>query len=393
MNLDELLYKLVERKGSDLHLKVGRPPLFRVSGDLLASSFPEVGRQEMQEAMFRIMPPAVKRKFEKTLESDFAYEVPNVGRFRVNTFIQRQDIGAAFRYVPLEVPTIDSMGLPEVLKEIADHPNGLVIVTGPTGCGKSTTLAAVIQHVNQSRPVHIITIEDPIEFVYTDELATINQRELGVDTYELMTALRSALRQDPDVILMGEMRDQATMEFAITAAETGHLVFSTLHTNDAKQTIDRIIDAFSQSEYSKQVRVQLAMTLRAVVSQRLVKRAEGSGMVAAIEILVNSPNVRQSMLDGATQDLGKVMENDTYYKMQSFNQALLALVRQGVITEQEALATSSTPDDLKLGFRGIVRRASAGEMDSDFASFRKPGKSPGGKGGAGKSGIQRGFEF
>jgi twitching motility protein PilT len=386
MNLDELLHRLAQRGGSDLHLKVGRPPLFRIAGDLLATSFPEVTRQEMQESMFHIMTPPVKRKFEKTLESDFAYEVPGLARFRVNAFVQKQEIGAAFRFIPLTVPTIDSLGLPEVFKEVADHPNGLVIVTGPTGSGKSTTLASIIQHVNQNHPVHIMTIEDPIEFVYTDELATINQRELGVDTYDLLSALRAALRQDPDVLLMGEMRDRQTMEFAMTAAETGHLVFSTLHTNDAKQTLDRIIDSFSQSEYASQVRQQLGLTLRAVICQRLLKRADGTGLVPTIEILINSPNVKQLILDGATRDLDKVMDNDTYYNMQSFNQSLLQLVKQGLVTEEEALVTSSTPDDLKLGLRGIVRRSASDEMDQDFGAPRR-------RGGGAPGGIQKGFSF
>jgi len=386
MKLDELLYALVERRGSDLHLKVGRPPLFRIAGDLLATSFPEATREEMQESMLKIMPPAVKRRFEKTLEVDFAHEVAGVGRFRVNAFVQRQEIGAAFRHIPLEVPTVDQLGLPDVFKDIGNHPNGLVVVTGPTGSGKSTTLASIIQHINQTRPVHIITIEDPIEFVYMDELATINQRELGVDTYQLMAAMRSALRQDPDVILMGEMRDLETMEFAITAAETGHLVFSTLHTNDAKQTLDRIIDAFSKSEFSSQVRTQLALTLRAVVCQRLMKRADGTGMVPAIEILVNSPNVRQTLMDGNTQELDKVMRDDTYYGMQTFNNALLRLVKDGIVTEEEALMTSSTPEDLKLGLRGVTRRSGAASLDDDFGSPRRGGKSN-------RGGIQRGFEF
>jgi twitching motility protein PilT len=386
MNLDELLFALVERRGSDLHLKVGRPPLFRIAGDLLATSFPEVMRTEMQEGMLKLMPPAVKRRFEKTLEVDFAHEVAGVGRFRVNAFVQRQEIGAAFRHIPLEVPTIDQMGLPDVLKDIGNYQNGLVVVTGPTGSGKSTTLATVIQHINQIRPVHIITIEDPIEFVYVDELATINQRELGVDTFELMAAMRSALRQDPDVILMGEMRDRETMEFAMTAAETGHLVFSTLHTNDAKQTLDRILGAFSQSEFSTQIRTQLALTLRAVVCQRLVKRADGTGMTPAIEILVNSPNVRQMLTDNKTGEIDKVMLNDTYYGMQSFNQALLRLVKDGIVTEEEALTTSSTPEDLKLALRGVTRRSGAGNMDEDFSAPRSGGKSN-------KGGIQRGFEF
>jgi twitching motility protein PilT len=390
MNLDELLHGLAQRGGSDLHLKVGRPPLFRIAGDLLATSYPEVTRQEMQESVFRIMSPPVKRKFEKSLEADFAYEVPGLARFRVNAFVQRQDIGAAFRFIPLEVPTIDQLGLPDVFKTVGDYQNGLVIVTGPTGSGKSTTLASIIQNVNQNRPVHIMTLEDPIEFVYTDELATINQRELGVDTYDLIAALRAALRQDPDVILMGEMRDRATMEFAVTAAETGHLVFSTLHTNDAKQTIDRIVNSFSQTEYATQIRQQLALTLRAVICQRLLKRADGTGLVATIEILINSPNVKQLLLDGATRDLDKVMDNDTYYHMQSFNKSLLQLVKQGLVSEEEALLTSSSPDDLKLGLRGIVRRSAADEMEQDFGA---PRRRQGGGGAPGAGGIQKGFNF
>jgi twitching motility protein PilT len=385
MNLDELLRRLAERGGSDLHLKVGRPPLFRIAGDLLATSFPEATRQEMQEAIFRIMPPATKRRFEKTLEVDFSYEVPGLARFRVNAFVQRQDIGAALRLIPLEVPTVDGLGLPEVFKDVGSHANGLVIVTGPTGSGKSTTLAAIIQHINQNRAVHVITIEDPIEFVYADELATINQRELMVDTYDLMSALRSALRQDPDVILMGEMRDKETMQFAITAAETGHLVFSTLHTNDAKQTIDRIVDSFAQTEYAKEIRAQIALTLRAVICQRLVRRADGSGMTPAFEVLINSPNVRQILSDGNTRELDKVMDSDTYYRMTTFNKSLLGLVRRGVITEEEALAHSTAPEDLKLGFRGVVRRTAANEFDQDFGSPRR--------GGSGRGGIQRGFNL
>ncbi|HHN46766.1 MAG TPA: PilT/PilU family type 4a pilus ATPase, partial [Planctomycetes bacterium] len=298
LDLDRLLQELGERGGSDLHLKVGRPPLFRLAGDLVPTAYPEISRAELQETIFRMMGPAVKKRFEDNLEVDFSYEVPGLARFRVNAFVQRSDIGAVFRLVPLEVPTIDSLGLPEVLKMLSAFPNGLVIVTGPTGCGKSTTLASMIQHINQTRPVHVITIEDPIEFVYTDELSTINQRELGLDTYELHKSLRSALRQDPDVILMGEMRDKETMRFAITAAETGHLVLSTLHTVDAKQTLDRILDAFPDE--ARQLRMQLALLLRGIVSQRLLRRADGTGMAPAFEILINSPNVRQIIEEGST---------------------------------------------------------------------------------------------
>jgi len=365
LDLDRLLQELGERGGSDLHLKVGRPPLFRLAGDLVPTAYPEISRAELQETIFRMMGPAVKKRFEDNLEVDFSYEVPGLARFRVNAFVQRSDIGAVFRLVPLEVPTIDSLGLPEVLKALAAQPNGLVMVTGPTGSGKSTTLAAMIQHINQTRPVHVITIEDPIEFVYTDELATINQRELGLDTYELHKSLRSALRQDPDVILMGEMRDKDTMRFAVTAAETGHLVFSTLHTVDAKQTLDRILDAFPDE--ALQMKMQLALLVRGIISQNLLRRADGTGLVPSFEILINSPNVRQIIEEGTTRDIGKAMEADTYYGMTTFNQNLLELVKNGLVSEEEALSASHAPDDLRLGFRGITRGAAGDEMDLDFS--------------------------
>ncbi len=354
MDLDLLLQEVAERGGSDLHLKVGRPPLFRITGDLLPSSHPELQRAEMQQVIFHIMGPAVQKRFESDLDADFSYEIPGLGRFRVNAFVQRGEVGAVFRFIPLEVPSIEALGLPQAFQNICSYPNGLVCVTGPTGCGKSTSLAAMIQHLNQTRPVHIITVEDPIEFVYTDETATINQRELMIDTLDVKTALRAALRQDPDVILIGEMRDLDTTAFAISAAETGHLVMGTLHTNNATQTIDRILDAFPV-EHQNQVRLQLSLTMRAIVSQRLCKRADGTGLVAVVEILINSPSVQQILHEGAVRDLGKAIESDTYYGMQSFNQHLLELVQSGIVTEEEALRNSMAPDDLKLGLRGITK--------------------------------------
>ena len=266
------------------------------------------------------------------------------------------------------------MGLPEVLKDLCEHENGLVVVTGPTGSGKSTTLAAMIQYINTKFQDHIVTIEDPIEFVYTDELCTINQRELGLDTHELHRALRAALRQDPDVILMGEMRDAETIHFAITAAETGHLVFSTLHTNDAKQSLDRILDTFEGPE-ANQVRMQLALVLRGIVSQRLVKRADGQGRVAAMEILLNTSHIRELIEKGVTRDLEKAMLEGAHYKMQTFNQSLYALWSKGLINEEEALAASSAPEDLLLMMRGIKR----GTASDEFAGGAAPaagGKPP-----------------
>ncbi|MCW8133327.1 MAG: type IV pilus twitching motility protein PilT, partial [Planctomycetota bacterium] len=346
MDLDQLLIELSQRGGSDLHLKTGRPPLFRVHGELVAqTTYPEITGEEMRETMFRLMGPDRARIFEQELEADFSYEIPGFARFRVNAFIQRGQIGSVMRLVPLTIPTMEELGLPPVMKELADCPNGLVLVTGPTGSGKSTSLAAMINYINHQYQRHIVTIEDPVEFVYTDELATINQRELGLDTHELHRALRAALRQDPDVILMGEMRDPDTIHFGITAAETGHLVFSTLHTNDAKQSLDRILGTFEGSE-ANQIRLKLALVLRGVLSQRLLKRADGQGRVAAIEILINTPHIRELIEGGSTRDLEKAISEGSHYKMQTFNQALHTLFKAGQITEEEALSNSSAPEDL-----------------------------------------------
>ncbi len=361
MELDSLLVELRDNAGSDLHLKTGRPPLFRISGDLVPQdTYPAITPEEMKFALTHVMGPERSRIFMQEMEADFSYEIPGVGRYRVNAFIQRGEIGAVLRYVPLEVPTIEQMGLPEVLRDLCNHENGLVIVTGPTGSGKSTTLAAMIESINQKSPYHIVTLEDPIEFVYTDIRSTINQRELGIDTHELHRALRAALRQDPDVILMGEMRDAETIRFAITASETGHLVFSTLHTNDAKQSLDRILDSFEGPE-AKTVRLQLGLLLRGVVCQRLVKRADGQGRVAALEVMLNTSYVRQLIEEGSTRDIEKAIAEGSHYKMQTFNQALYNLWQKNVITEEEAKVSSSSPEDLVLMMRGIRRGTSSDE--------------------------------
>jgi len=398
LEIDKLLAELAEKNGSDLHLKVGRPPIFRLAGNLMATGYEEISPTDIRDGIYRIMAPSVRRKFEENLEADFSYEVPGLARFRVNVFVQRGQIGGVFRLVPIEVPTIDSLGLPQVLKALADLPNGLVLVTGPTGSGKSTTLACMIEHINALRPVHIVTVEDPIEFVYTDQLATINQRELGIDTKELHAALRAVLRQDPDVILIGEMRDRETMTFAITAAETGHLVLSTLHTNDAKQTLDRIMDSFPDT--AQQIRMQLALLLRGVVSQRLLRRADGMGLVPTMEILINTAHVTEIIEKGATRELEKAIAEGRHYQMQTFNQSLLDLVKGGMVTEEEAVANSPAPEELRLGLRGVTKGSAAAGLDLDFgepgtAKTRpeagpdkpKPAADPN------KPKISRGFEF
>ena len=306
-------------------------------------------------------------------------------------------IGAVLRMIPIEIPTIDQLGLPAVLKDLVTQKQGLILVTGPTGSGKSTSLAAMIDHINDTRAIHLITIEDPVEFVYTDKRATINQRELGSDTLTLADALRGALRQDPDIILMGEMRDAETMEFGMHAAETGHLVFSTLHTNDAKQTVDRILDTFPPGK-TGQIRMLLALTLSGVLSQRLVKRADGNGRVAALEILINSPNVQQLILEGKTKEIEKAMAKASdYYRMQTYNQALLKLVQDGVVTEKEALENTANPDELKLAFRGITKESTSAMPAFKPENIKDEAEAPAADGAApaaeAKPKISRGFTF
>ncbi len=367
-DIDAILKELVGRRGSDLHLKVGRPPLMRISSDLLPSEFPPLAREDMEGILRSILGDPGWERLLHDFEVDASYEIKDVARFRVNAFKERGQFGAALRVIPLASPTLDGMGLPAVLKDICQAPQGLVLVTGPTGSGKSTTLAAMMTHINDTAPLHIVTIEDPIEFVYTDKMCTIRQRQLGNDVKSLAEALRRVLRQDPDVILMGEMRDPETIELAMHAAETGHLVFSTLHTNDAKQSIDRIINAFP-AEAHLQVRAQLGLTLQSVVSQRLVKRADGSGRVASMEIMINSPQIRELIQDGKTKEIEKAMaQSGDFYRMQTFNQSLAKLVLDRTITEAEGMATSTSPNDLKLLLKGV----SSGRVGGGDTSAPRP---------------------
>jgi twitching motility protein PilT len=367
-DIDELLRELVQRRGSDLHLKVGRPPLMRIAGDLLPTEYPPFDEAAMDRVLRKILRDELYRRLADTWEADAAYMIEGLARFRVNAFRQMDKYGAILRVIPLETPTIDTLGLPPVLKDVVSHPNGMVLVTGPTGSGKSTSLAAMINHVNETQPLHIVTIEDPVEFVYRDKMCTINQRQLGTDVKSLEEALRRVLRQDPDVILMGEMRDRETVEMATHAAETGHLVFSTLHTNDAKQTMDRIIDMFPV-EAINQIRGILANTLRAVISQRLCRRADGSGRVAAMEIMINSPNIRQMIQEGKMAALDKeIAKSRSFYRMQTFNQSLAQLIQDNVVTEEEGLSTSSNPNDLRLALRGISGGADAVEQEAGVAA-------------------------
>ncbi len=355
MHVNELLRLAVEAGASDLHLKVGSYPMMRVRGALLPAN--EEGRLTHEDTVgmaAAVMSTQQRQKFKDSLEIDLAYSVPGLGRFRCNVFQQRGTIGMVLRVIPIGVKTVDELLLPPVLKTIASEERGLVLVTGTTGSGKSTTLAALVDHVNSTRCAHIVTVEDPIEFLHRDNRAIVNQREVSVDTRSFAHALRSALRQDPDVILVGEMRDYETIETALLASETGHLVFSTLHTLDATETINRIISVFPPHQ-QKQIRMQLAAVLKAVISQRLIPRADGKGRVAAIEVMITTPFIRDCIVDKEKTHLihSAIAAGTSQYGMQTFDQAIFALYEHKAVTYDEALRWASNKDEFKLKVQGI----------------------------------------
>lgn len=375
IDIDALLSTMVEASGSDLHLKVGRRPLYRIAGDITETELPECTEEDIVAVFKEIASERDFNRFLEDFELDIAYEIPEVARFRVNGFRQRRCTGAVMRAIPLQIPTVEQLGLPAILKPLVEKPSGLILVTGPTGSGKSTTLASLIDHMNNTRPVNIVTLEDPVEFVYTDNMAAINQRQVYRDIVSFDAALKSVIRQDPDVILMGEMRDRESIEFGIHAAETGHLVFSTLHTNDAKQTIDRILDTFSGAA-QHQIRKMLAMTLVAIVSQRLIKRTDNAGRVAVQEILVGAPQIRQLIEEGKQSLLDKAMKQGAeFYGMQTFNMALAEKVNQGAISTESAMQQSANPGDLQLILRGIGSanvKVGVGDAPPDITTEEKP---------------------
>lgn len=347
------LRALAEVGGSDLHCKVGSPPRVRIDGRLRKLQAPVLTPADTEHMVYEVLRSDLIDSFDTSNEADFAYSVSGLGRFRVNAFRSRGSAGLVFRRVSVGAIGLDDLGLPPVIASLAMEPRGLVLVTGPTGSGKTTTLAGMIDHVNTNREVHVVTIEDPIEVLHFDKLAMINQREVRVDTEDFATAMRAAMRQDPDVILVGEMRDHETVKAALAAAETGHFVMSTLHTTDAQETVNRIVDFFPPHE-QKQVRLGLAGALRGIICQRLVPRADGQGRCVTMEIAVNTGRIADAIADGdKTSTIGALIKEGGYYGMQTFDQHLVALLRDGVITLDAAMAASTAPHDLSVELRRL----------------------------------------
>lgn len=347
------LRTLVEQGGSDLHCKVGSPPRVRINGRLCRLDAPDLTSEHTEAMLATVLPEDLRTAFDQHSEADFAYALAGVGRFRVNAFRSRGSVGLVFRRVSMGAASLADLGLPATLETLALEPRGLVLVTGPTGAGKTTTLAAMIDHINVQRDVHIMTIEDPIEVLHFDKRAMVNQREVRVDTESFATALRAAMRQDPDVILVGEMRDEETVRAALSAAETGHLVLSTLHTTDAAETVNRIIDFFPPFE-QKQVRLSLATVLRGVVCQRLVPRADGQGRMVCLEICVNTGRVAEAIVDpDKTSTIPQLLADGGFYGMQTFDQHLTRLFAEGLVSYDAALGASSNRHDLTVALRSL----------------------------------------
>jgi len=379
LELNEILKVAIQNSASDIHLKAGLPPILRIHGRLLPlKDAQRLTPEDVTRMAFGIMNPVQKDKFKQNLEIDLAYGVPGLGRFRVNTFQQRGTLGLVLRVIPFGIAAIEQLNLPKVLEKIALSERGLILCTGTTGSGKSTTLASMVDYINANQACHIITIEDPIEYLIRDKRSIVNQRELGVDTHSFANALRAALRQDPDVVLVGEMRDFETIETALTAAETGHLVLSTLHTLDATESITRIVSVFPPYQ-QKAIRLQLASVLKAVISQRLVPRADGKGRVPAAEILIVTAHVKELIIDkDRTKEIpDAIAKGFTAYRMQTFDQSLLHLFRGQFITYEEALRQASNPDDFALRVKGITATSDLTWDDFDKKKAEDPEGSKG----------------
>ena len=345
-HLDDLLRMMLERGGSDLHIAVGSPPGIRQRGELLPlDTVRPLTPRDAMEMILNVLSEEQRRRFETELELDFAYSIPGVSRFRANVFQQRNSMGAVFRVIPIEIPTLDQLGLPKVCTFLSERPRGLVLVTGPTGSGKSTTLAAMIDHINSTRPLHIMTLEDPIEFMHRNKMSYVNQREIGEDTHSFASALRRVLRQDPDVILVGEMRDLETIGAAITAAETGHLVLATLHTTGGPETCDRIIDVFPPHQ-QQQVRMQLSTSLQGVLSQTLLRTTDGRSRVLAMEVMLGVPAISNLIREGKTHQMDTIIQGAAAQGMQTLDQSLKALLTAGKVTFEEAISKAKSPKEL-----------------------------------------------
>ncbi len=355
MQLDfaDVLLEVIDRRASDLHITAGAPPTVRVRGRLVPmDAFPVLTPNDTREIVYSILSEGQRQKFENNWQIDFAYQIPGRGRFRVNAYFQRSAVGAAFRLIPFDVVPLETLGLPPIVADFANKPRGLVLVTGPTGSGKSTTLASLIDVINATREEHIMTVEDPIEFLHHHKKCIVNQRELGSDATSFGEALKAALRQDPDVILVGEMRDLETIGTALTAAETGHLVFATLHTQDTPQTIDRIIDVFPP-EQQGQVRAQLSVALQGIMTQTLLPTADGAGRVVAAEVLVPTPAVRNLIREAKTHQIYSVLQTGASHGMQTMDAALAQLVRAGKVNRQLAESRAHAPEELRRLLSGM----------------------------------------
>jgi twitching motility protein PilT len=343
MDITELLAFGVKNKASDLHLSSGLPPMIRVHGDVRRINLPAMEHKDVHGMVYDIMNDGQRKVYEETLECDFSFEIPNLARFRVNAFNQQRGAAAVFRTIPSKVLTLEDLNCPKIFKEISEYPRGIVLCTGPTGSGKSTTLAAMVNHVNENTYGHILTVEDPIEFVHEAKKCLINQREVGPHTLSFSNALRSALREDPDVILVGEMRDLETIRLALTAAETGHLVFGTLHTSSAAKTVDRIVDVFPAAE-KEMVRSMLSESLRAVISQTLLKTKDGNGRVAAHEIMIGTPAIRNLIRENKVAQMYSAIQTGQSYGMQTLDQNLVDMVRRNLVSSNEARIKATNKD-------------------------------------------------
>ncbi len=343
MEISDLLAFSVKNKASDLHLSAGLPPIIRVNGDIRRINLPEMSHKEVHDMIYDIMNEGQRKVFEEALEVDFSFEIPSLARFRVNAFNQNRGAGAVFRTIPSQILSLEELGAPKIFKEIANQPRGIVLVTGPTGSGKSTTLAAMIDYINDTEFGHILTVEDPIEFVHQSKKCLINQREVGTQTHSFANALRSALREDPDIILIGEMRDLETIRLALTAAETGHLVFGTLHTSSAAKTIDRIVDVFPAAE-KEMVRSMLSESIRAVISQTLLKTIDGKSRVAAHEIMIGTPAIRNLIRENKIAQMYSSIQTGQNIGMQTLDQCLQNLVQRRLISQSEARSRATNKD-------------------------------------------------